>query len=670
MAFVAVLAAFPYFYNRVDEEVRLRIQRKFANHYPDLQVTVRSAKIVEGEGIEVRGLSIVEPGAEGPRAELAHFDELFLHCNADLPELLRREPVIRRITLRRPMFQVTRRPDGTWSTARLLPLPKFSDEPPVINVENCTVEIFDPLKNPSSTLTCRDANVTITAPEGAGAQPGGNDVLVEGFFAGDHLQRVEFKGRLAQSGQRWEWSGSVAGLQLSPELRNSLPSGLSEQLDLLGALRSQAEIEFHLTRDPDREKPLDFDVRARLERGRIDHPRLPYPLTDVWATVQCTPQRVVVQDFKARNGQSSLELRGYRNGYAAGSPFYLEANCQRLLINRQLFEAAPEAWRDQWYKFFLTGVIDANLKLHYDGQTYQPELVCHCVETSFTYHKFPYPLVGGRGVITLKDDQLNLDIRALSGAEEVSVRGRIANLRTAPGGLIEVTGDSLPLDQKLFDALPGKTQEFVRALHPQGTFNLGARFHWQPAPAGSGAEPVVNKQLVLNLNHCAIRYDGFPYPVYNIRGTIDVADDRWEFRDLRGTNDTGQIHCQGYFSTAGGGEVGLRFTGSNIALEEELRNALKPHLQQAWNDAQPRGRVELESDVLYRFADKHLGVSVRVVPIGETVSIEPVYFRYRFEKLAGAIRFDDGKVTFERISGRHGDVAISTRGTCELSPEG
>lgn len=671
VAFVAALAAFPYFYNRVDEEVRLRIERKFAQHYPDLQVTVRSAKIVDGEGIEVRGLSIVEPGAEGPRAELAHFDEMFLHCNADLPELLRHEPVVTRITMRRPMFQVTRRPDGTWSTTRLLPLPRFSDDPPVITVENCTVEIFDPLKNPSSTLTCRDANVTITAPGNQPGQPAGTDVLVEGFFGGDHLERVEFDGRLSQDGQRWSFTGNVGGLQLSPELRNSLPSGVSEQLELLGALRSKAEVEFHLNRDPDRPEPLDFDVRARLERGRIDHPRLPYSLTDVWATVECNPRRIVVQDFRARNGQSTLSLRGYREGYAAGSPFYLEANCERLLINRQLLEAAPEAWRAEWYKFFLTGVVDAGLKLRFDGQKYTPELICQCVETSFTFHHFTYPLMGGRGVIKLADDKLDIDLRCQSGAEEVVVVGRIANLRTAPGGSIGVRADNLPLDQKLFDALPGATQEFVRSLHPQGTFNLDAAFKWQPNVHGDATQPVIEKQIVVNLNHCAIRYDGFPYPIYNVLGTIDVTNDRWEFRDLRGTNDTGQIGCQGHFTSDNGGQLELNFSGYNIAIEDELRNALRPNLQQVWNDSQPRGRIELSSKVTYGFADKQLGVAVRVVPVAETVSIEPSYFRYRLEKLKGAIHFEDGRFTVERLSGRHGDVAISTRdGGCELSPDG
>jgi hypothetical protein len=217
---------------------------------------------VEGEGIEIRGLSIVEPGATGPRAELAHFDEIFLYCNADLPELLTREPKVTRIVVLRPMFQVTRRPDGSWSTAQLLPLPRFSDEPPVIEVENCTVEIFDPTKNPSGTLNCRDVNLTVTAPEPetatGGGEPPDREVLVQGFFAGDHLERVEFGGRVSQDGKRWNFNGKVSGLALSPALRNALPSGASEQLELLGALRSQAEIEFDIRREPDRPEPLSM----------------------------------------------------------------------------------------------------------------------------------------------------------------------------------------------------------------------------------------------------------------------------------------------------------------------------------------------------------------------------------------------------------------------------
>ena len=48
-------------YRRMDEEVRRRVEQHFARHYPDMRVTVGSAELVEGEGIRVRDVSIIEP---------------------------------------------------------------------------------------------------------------------------------------------------------------------------------------------------------------------------------------------------------------------------------------------------------------------------------------------------------------------------------------------------------------------------------------------------------------------------------------------------------------------------------------------------------------------------------------------------------------------------------
>ena len=63
---LASLAAIPYFWRRVDEEIRLRVQGIFASHYSKFDVYVRSAQLVEGKGIEVRGLSIRERNNMSP----------------------------------------------------------------------------------------------------------------------------------------------------------------------------------------------------------------------------------------------------------------------------------------------------------------------------------------------------------------------------------------------------------------------------------------------------------------------------------------------------------------------------------------------------------------------------------------------------------------------------
>ena len=141
---IGALATVPYFYRRLDETVRTRVESIIATHYRGLRVSVHSAAFANG-GIQVRGVSIVDPQAEGPRAELAYLDDLFLVCKTDLATLLHANLQIEEAISRRPTIRATRRPDGTWSTSRLFPLPKLGDQPPVITIEGATLELFDPL---------------------------------------------------------------------------------------------------------------------------------------------------------------------------------------------------------------------------------------------------------------------------------------------------------------------------------------------------------------------------------------------------------------------------------------------------------------------------------------------------------------------------------------------
>ena len=117
----------PYFYHRMDEEIRRRVEELLAKQYPGLQVKIHSAVLMKGEGIALRGLSIIDPAAEGPGAELLSYDECFLACPTDLSDLCSGQLKPTRVIIRRPTLRMTRRPDGTWSAARLLPLPRVDE---------------------------------------------------------------------------------------------------------------------------------------------------------------------------------------------------------------------------------------------------------------------------------------------------------------------------------------------------------------------------------------------------------------------------------------------------------------------------------------------------------------------------------------------------------------
>ena len=72
-----------------------------------------------------------------------------------------------KVLVRHPTLHVTCRPDGTWNTSPLWPLPRFSARPPDVKYENGVVEIVDLTKSSSSELTLRNVNLTLLSPAGA-----------------------------------------------------------------------------------------------------------------------------------------------------------------------------------------------------------------------------------------------------------------------------------------------------------------------------------------------------------------------------------------------------------------------------------------------------------------------------------------------------------------------
>ena len=55
IALTGAAAAVLFFYHRIDDEVRRRVEAKIAAQYPELTVSVRSARLISGQGIEIRG---------------------------------------------------------------------------------------------------------------------------------------------------------------------------------------------------------------------------------------------------------------------------------------------------------------------------------------------------------------------------------------------------------------------------------------------------------------------------------------------------------------------------------------------------------------------------------------------------------------------------------------
>jgi len=676
LAVIAAAVTAAYLYRRVDEEIRRSVQQRIAQHYTKLKVGVRSAELVQGRGIALRGLSILEPGAEGPRAELLHCDEVFMSCATDLPELLGGEPQITRVTIRRPTLRITRRPDGTWSAAKLFPLPSLCAHPPELTIEDGTIEILDPLKTPSSTLTLRGWCVTLSPPDPASPNPQARKFRAT--LSADHIRGVELEGQVDPRALQWSIGGTIEGLDISPELGDALPEPLATKLAVLRELRGQGALRFRASYDPAAKSPYRFDVSGRIVRGRLDDPRLPRPLTELRATFRVGNEGVAIDELVARSGAAALRILSARQaGFELGhDPLWITAEIRQLELDRQLLERLPQALQDQWQQYGPEGQVNADVKLHFDGRTWHPDLSVECLNVSLSYHKFPYRLEHGTGSLNWKEtpqgNSLEAHLTAYSGSQPVRLDAQVLRQDAGPSGWFEASGEDLQLDRKLLDAMNEPSRAVVSSLHPSGTINCRVRI-WRDAPG----EPL-HRRFVIGLNHCSMRYERFPYPLGNVCGTLEMYDDDWKFHELAGTNDTGRVVCEEGWLTSPqrGREFYLRLAGSNVPLEEELRDALRSDIQRAWNNLRPRGTVDLTADVHYLPAERKLSVGVTAYPQSDSASIEPVHFPFRLEKLQGALIYRDGKVTFrggnprERFKAEHGPVKIAATGGCDFLPDG
>ncbi|MEX2560684.1 MAG: hypothetical protein WD403_12255, partial [Pirellulales bacterium] len=667
-----------YFHNRMDEEIRRAVEERIAEQYPNLAVSVRGAQWVKGEGIEVRGLSIVEPGASGPAAQLAYLEELFLFSDVQWQDLIRGELVISHFAIRRPLVRMTRRPDGTWSAAKLLPLPKLSKDAPQGTIEGAVFEISDPSREPAATLTLREIDLEFGPAANQQPGPDGRRPLrVKGAMLGDHLKRIDLDAIFHPSGASFDAAGKVEALDFSQELIKSLPAEAASCLAELSTLRGQVQASFRVRRDPAAAPALTYEVQGELFRGRIDDKRLPYPLTDIRGSFRCDQLGFSARELTARSGPTTFRLDLAHTGYGKQGGLKLKAESRQMPLDERLLAVLPLSWQNQWNRFRPAGWINVELlELDFDGQNWRPHLVVKCLDVGFTYHQFPYRLEHAKGELTFQDNRLTIDLKAYSQGKDYrqgdEVRLKATLVNPGPAALVdlEVWTDRIQLDDKLFDALGDGPRRFVRSLAPEGT----ARVHFRCFSAET-APGVLHKDLSMVLNHCKLRYANFPYPLENIRGNITMLDGVWNFRELEGTNDTGRITCSGHLAPVGKAfQYSFAFHGENVPLDQELRQALSPGAARLWPDLKPRGAIQLDAIVSYEPGDLKPRVWVQARPLEgpsyPSASIEPSYFPYRLEKLQGKFTYCDGRVELENFRAEHGATRLAAHGNCQLSSDG
>lgn len=643
--------------NHVGEMVRRKLEARLRAEFPALGVQVRSAAVVQGEGIVARGITVFDPAAPPDRRRLLVIDELMLACTATLAEMGTGEPRITGVRIRRPLLYVARGDDGWWNVAALA-RGRPAAVPVPIAVEDGTLIVEDLRQRTRTSL--RAIAVEIRPATGTGGP------TLAGQCSGDLFDRAAFEGALSPDGNGFELTGTVQAIEVSRRSTAWLPLEAARR-QWCDAVQGRLTIDCRIAGQLSAPAAAAFEVNGRLEGGRFEHPAVALAISDATAAFTADRTGVSWQWFRAHSGSTLLTGSGRWGAWTADADFDLAVEAEKLVVGRQFESLLPEEVARQWSRLLPAGEVDVTARVARRSGVLQPDVAVRCRNVSLTHYRFPYRLDRTVGTVTFRDGRLDMHLAGQAGGQPVQVDGRLATGPGGPQGFVEVRGDRLQIDDALLAAMPQRSADIVRALRAAGSFGFVFRHERGGHLAGGHAN-----SLGIRFDRCTLCYAGFPYPLSNVSGVIRMDRGRWTIHDMVGRNDTGEVRCSGGLEPRGAddGELTLNLSGTGVVLEPELRAALPVGVRRIWDDVDPRGNAEFSATVRHRIRPRHTDVELAATPVGDTVSIEPAWFPYRLERLRGRLVWKNGLLRFEGVRGVHDRTTVAAEGNCQFQPDG
>jgi hypothetical protein len=375
---------------------------------------------------------------------------------------------------------------------------------------------------------------------------------------------------------------------------------------------------------------------------------------------------------------------------------HLNLSAFNLMLDQRLAAVLPEKWIDQWRKLQPYGLIDVpKARLDIVGDQIQPTAHVICKGVDVNYEKFPYTVRQITSSLSVENDRVKSEL----------IRGRIGgrlmqclfDLPAKPQARLDrvfsmALDGPIAIDAELLQSLTPrgedttKLETFVRSLNPTGAIHL-LRGTLRTDPDGTK-----HRDLELRVTDGGIRFEKFPYPLYNVTGDIHVVDDMVSIQAFHANNaNGGAIACEGHYrippkedvpvSTDAEGRpwasLVLNFDASRISLDESLRSSLPEPSRRTWDNLVPSGVLDsLRIQLVRRAEDRPLELQVSAkqhdtARIGsDTLRFQPIAMPYRLDIVEGSVRYQDGHVRIDSLRARHGASYASADGDCRQLANG
>lgn len=592
--------------------------------------------------------------------------------------MLKGEVDVHRVVVAKPTLRLYQRKDGTWNLKGLLadPWPGPVMKTPPISINNGVVELVGDSGDgtrPDPTLL-RDVMLTIEPVPGEGKQ-----VKFDGTARGDSFSRLALSGTVdLDTGVLTFKSGDIDRLTISESLRSRIPADYRSLVDQVGLTGGEVDLRVaSLTYDKNATPPIQYDVGVQVRSGVWNCPHLPFPINDLAVWLTARDGVIHVEQAVGVNGPTRVSVEDSRFvlGDFRTTPFNLNLQVKELEIDDRLHAKTPVEFLPVWKDFLPSGRVDAGVRLARDREGGEVDVrwAVDCRDVAMNYRFFKYPLDHIWGSLVCERNQIRVNLQTLVGGKPLKATGTIDNPGDYAHVELDFEGKALPIDKALFDALPPDVRKVVDEFHPTGTVAGKAHLTRTRTRPEEPPEGKVDVHAWLSLNeHCAIKWDGLPYPVSNLTGRLELHPDEWIFTDMHGSNGQAEITGsgrvvklpQGSVPHTGPGDplaVDLRMRAEKLPFNDQLRDALPPAWRKSWQTLNPYGSSNVEATIRVRPGEPdsyHLvidpqpetSVQLKFGPPAQPGARDTSgMFELRMDKVKGRFIFDNGVVNMNDV---------------------
>ena len=675
-----LVAAWFYFETTVRSKLAGKIEQRLnqISEESGLHVSVGQAQFVDGKGVALNNLVVTSllPNLHNGQAfsndsqpPLIEFYDAFVHLPVSMTDMVMGNATPQRMDIRRARLNLVRDHDGQWELSNFLSSfkPKPGAKPIPFSIKDSEIRIVDNTRQPPlihrltdvqvdfQNLTRGGRELTQVTFRCAGSEVGGFDVSVLADVQSGDFD-VHFKTR---------------GLRMSPALFALLPEVVSGHVAPVKVLTGTLDTEGRISGNLNDTIP-QFIATGSIEDFAIDDARLPAPLTRASASFLFSDDEIKVTNAGGRFGDGTFRLNYQQAGLLERKTWKLSGVAKQLEFHHviALSHLVSGGCNQFCHDFSPQGVCDLDFRVGHNGLSKYRQLNADIRDTSFRFVKFPYFVDQCEGRVELQDDVMSLDLKSMSTASPMTLKGKVNNPGVDATYHLDVSvPGQVSIDEKLLkalDAIPPLSR-VVRALRPTGQIG-GKGTIIKRMPRG---EP--DKYFDVDLKGVDIRHTHFAYPIRNITGMISCANLDFRFEDLVGSNGNGSITTNGKWNPRDGLITSLDC--QNVNLDDQLKHALTPELQEIWDGFRPRGTVaEMKVSMTMPIGHKSVNIVVDAdlqdQRSGQSnVSIFPHWFPYEIKKLAGNVRVGDGRIGIKGIRGNHDRTWLSCEGAGRYSDE-